>query len=118
LPAVDLDNEKATQIVAGWRHSCALLGNGEVRCWGRNMFGQLGLGHIHDIGDDPGETPKRVQIDGSAVMIAAGGEFACALMDNDALRCWGENESGQLGLGPMKKIGDDEFPSTVDNIPY
>ena len=37
------------------RHSCVLLQSGDVRCWGDNGSGQLGLRHLEDVGDD--ETP-------------------------------------------------------------
>lgn len=37
-------NAKAVSIATGDDHSCALLDNGEMKCWGRNSFGQLGQG--------------------------------------------------------------------------
>ncbi len=40
------------EITAGGDHSCALLTNGKVRCWGLNYFGALGCGHAENIGDD------------------------------------------------------------------
>jgi len=33
----------ATAIAAGYSHSCALLDNASVKCWGRNAFGNLGI---------------------------------------------------------------------------
>lgn len=39
-------------------HTCALLRNGAIRCWGFNRYGQLGYGHTETIGDD--ETPADV----------------------------------------------------------
>jgi len=45
----------AVQIWAGDGHTCALLDDGALRCWGRNAAGQLGYGHTDDVGDD--ETP-------------------------------------------------------------
>ena len=45
LPAVDLGTGRtATAIAAGWYHTCAILDNGAVKCWGHNCVGQLGLG--------------------------------------------------------------------------
>ena len=44
-----------TQIAAGFRHTCALLDTGSVRCWGFSLEGRLGYGNSNDIGDD--ETP-------------------------------------------------------------
>ena len=41
-----------SQIAVGYAHSCALLDNGRVRCWGANGAGQLGYGHRHAVGDN------------------------------------------------------------------
>ncbi|MFO0629301.1 MAG: MopE-related protein, partial [Polyangiales bacterium] len=37
----------ATDIDAGYYHSCAVLATGGVRCWGRNDYGQLGDGSVY-----------------------------------------------------------------------
>ena len=65
LPAVDLGG-KAEMLSASCgydeatpgRSTCAILADSSMRCWGRNNYGQLGLGHRNDIGDDEGETPN------------------------------------------------------------
>jgi alpha-tubulin suppressor-like RCC1 family protein len=41
------------QIAAGLAHTCALLTNGAVRCWGYGSHGRLGYGNQSSIGDDP-----------------------------------------------------------------
>ena len=43
------------QVGSGSEHTCALLNNSSVRCWGYNMFGQLGLGDTSDRGNGPNE---------------------------------------------------------------
>jgi len=53
---VDLGGS-ARQLALGRSHSCALLEEGNVRCWGYSLFGQSGTGFTHDIGDNPGEMP-------------------------------------------------------------
>jgi alpha-tubulin suppressor-like RCC1 family protein len=45
------------------------------------------------------------------VDIAAGSQHTCALLDDGNLQCWGSNDFGQLGLGHVATIGDDEHPS-------
>jgi cysteine-rich repeat protein len=45
----------ARQLVAGALHNCALLADDSVHCWGENSYGQLGLGSVTAIGDEPGE---------------------------------------------------------------
>jgi alpha-tubulin suppressor-like RCC1 family protein len=113
---VDLGG-KAVQIVAGFAHSCALLDSGKVRCWGIANKGALGYGNTEDIGDD--ETPADagdVDVGGSVTRIAAGQFATCALLTAGAVRCWGENEDGQLGYGHLMRIGDDETPAEAGDI--
>jgi alpha-tubulin suppressor-like RCC1 family protein len=44
-----------TQINAGGGHTCVLRVDNSIRCWGKNLNGELGLGHTNNIGDNPGE---------------------------------------------------------------
>ena len=50
----------ATAIAAGANHTCAILDDASVRCWGAGFGGQLGYGNTDTIGDDTGETPGTV----------------------------------------------------------
>lgn len=109
----------AIQVVTGSQHTCALLEAGTVRCWGRGVEGQLGYGAVASIGDD--ETPATAgDIDlgeGAVVMqIAAGAFHTCALLESGAVRCWGDNSVGQLGIESMDVIGDDEVPSVAPEV--
>jgi alpha-tubulin suppressor-like RCC1 family protein len=99
-------------LTAGSNFTCALLDDGEVRCWGGNSTGQLGLGSTADIGDD--ETPTAVppvRLGGPAVAIAAAGFHTCAILAEGALRCWGGNGAGELGTGDTHGIGADDVPA-------
>lgn len=101
------------QIAAGGAHTCALLGDGAVRCWGRNTVGQLGYGNTTTIGDN--EVPSSVgavDLGGTAVQITAGRDHTCALLEGGSVRCWGEGTLGRLGYGSSQKVGDNELPST------
>jgi alpha-tubulin suppressor-like RCC1 family protein len=45
LPPLDLGTKRhATAMFGGWAHTCALLDDTELKCWGLNDRGQLGLG--------------------------------------------------------------------------
>ncbi|MBI5534774.1 MAG: S8 family serine peptidase [Deltaproteobacteria bacterium] len=101
-----------TALSAGLFHTCAVLSNGSVRCWGYGDGGRLGYGSTFNVGDDesPASMPA-VQVGGTVKRIAAGGAHTCALMAAGSVRCWGESEFGQLGQGSVQSVGDDEHPS-------
>ena len=115
---------KVTQIAAGYAHTCVLLSDDAVRCWGGNISGQLGYGHTGTIGDD--ETPANAFRGGDVdlglsagvkvTQIAAGGHHTCVLLSDSAVRCWGGNISGQLGYGHTNDLGDDEMPTGAGDV--
>lgn len=112
LPAISLGQD-ATSITAGDMHTCALLADGNVRCWGSNQFGQLGLNHDRHIGDDEAPSSQAtIMLGRPATSLRAGSYHTCALLDDDSVRCWGLNSFGQLGLGHTQTIGDDETPAS------
>ena len=45
----------AKSLSLGGRHTCAILDNDTVKCWGRNNEGQLGLDDTNHRGDGPNE---------------------------------------------------------------
>lgn len=81
-------------LAAGIGHTCAVLSEGTVNCWGENAFGQLGIGSTVS-----SAAPARVVGIQSATAVAAGGAHACALLSEGSVRCWGDNAVGQLGNG-------------------
>ena len=85
----------ATAVSAGDEHSCALLSNGTIQCWGRNIFGGLG-DDTTDSTTAPGNIVSGIS---DATAIASGGAFACALLSDGAVKCWGGNRFGSLGNG-------------------
>ncbi|MCE9673977.1 Ig-like domain-containing protein [Myxococcus stipitatus] len=112
LPVVDLGTGRTARALAvGLEHTCAILDNGLVKCWGRNAGGGLGLGDVEPRGDNPGEMgdalpPVNLGTGRTAKALAVGGRHTCALLDDDSVKCWGDNAWGQLGLGDMAPRGD------------
>jgi cysteine-rich repeat protein len=121
LSAVDLGiGEQATAIAAGNDHTCALLKDGSVKCWGENDYGELGLDDTEQRGDGPGEMGDKLPsvnlgIGKQATAIAAGYGHVCVLLNDGSVKCWGENGSGQLGLGNNQHQGDE--PGEMAKLP-
>jgi alpha-tubulin suppressor-like RCC1 family protein len=82
-------------IAAGRVHSCAILTTGEVKCWGQNVYGQLGDGT-----NISHSTPISVTgLSNNIIAISAGRQHTCVLTSLGEVLCWGRNYKGQLGNG-------------------
>ncbi|MGB2373649.1 MAG: RCC1 domain-containing protein, partial [Poseidonia sp.] len=87
----------AVALSSGYSHTCAILDNGAVSCWGDGSNGQLGNGGTSDK-----STPTLTSSLGTgrtAVALSSGGYHTCAILDNGAVSCWGLGGDGQLGNG-------------------
>jgi cysteine-rich repeat protein len=105
LPAVPLGTGRtALKVGVGLSHTCAILDDHSLKCWGYNGYGQLGQGDTSTRGDVSGELgdslpPIDLGTGRTAVAITAGNTHTCALLDDATIKCWGYNYYGQLGLG-------------------
>jgi len=95
------------EIAGGGAHACALLSDGQVKCWGKD-----GGGHGNDLfyGDEPDEMGDNLPFtdlgEGQiASVIAIGRDHSCAILGGGKVKCWGHNSYGQLGLGDTKSRG-------------
>jgi alpha-tubulin suppressor-like RCC1 family protein len=96
-------------VAAGAAHACALTSAGGVECWGDNRFGQLGDGtRTRRVG------PVGVSgLSGGVIAVTAGEGHTCALSSSGAVKCWGENDHGQLGDGSNS---DRSLPVSVSGL--
>ena len=85
----------ATALTAGAAHTCAVVAGGAIKCWGSNFNGQLGNGTGNNSNTGGNVLPD---VSG-ATAVAAGTFHTCALLTGGAIKCWGYNQSGELGNG-------------------
>jgi alpha-tubulin suppressor-like RCC1 family protein len=116
---------RAVAVGLGTRHGCALDARGDVRCWGEAGpqlgYGQRQMDGVAGIGGtlEPGEQYAKMQ-NGGVVQLGddaglpgtspvkslfTGGFHNCAIMTAGGVRCWGHNESGELGYGDYARVG-------------
>jgi hypothetical protein len=88
----------AVAITAGGSHTCALLTTGGVQCWGWNRRGQIGDGQDCSTSQCRQLVPTDVTGLASGVTaIDAGVYHNCAVLSGGTVKCWGQNDAGQLG---------------------
>ncbi|MFN8444277.1 MAG: hypothetical protein U0175_26075 [Caldilineaceae bacterium] len=98
-------------IATGESHSCAVLDDGGVKCWGGNSFGQRGDGQ-----DDGQESPVTVEgLQRRTIHLSAGGNHTCSLSNRGTEQCWGRNTFGQLGDGGNNGRYQPQPVSGLDN---
>ncbi len=100
-------------------HTCALLSDHTVRCWGDNSDGELGQGYISTTGTLAIPTPVAVTLPKGATAIAVGAEASYALLSDGTVWAWGGNTIGQLGNGTFTSpaVGGIPTPAQVPGLP-
>lgn len=94
--ATSLNLSGVSKITSGGWHTCALMEDGTIKCWGGNNSGQVGV--------EPGDLyiipyPVDVTFDGTFIDVSGGLEHTCAVAENGYAYCWGDNPNGELGIG-------------------
>ena len=84
------------ELGGGYYHMCARDGDGVVKCWGYNPYGQLGDGSTSNR-----STPVAVSTMNDAVALSQSGTgwHSCAARSGGTVSCWGRNSYGQMGTG-------------------
>jgi hypothetical protein len=111
---------RAIAVATGEIHTCALLDDHRVKCWGDGFYGQLGYGDTRDRGGSPTEMGDALPIvdlgvGRTATTIAAGRYATCAILDDGSMKCWGwaglngQFSKGDLGDEPGE-MGDNLLP--------
>jgi len=109
LPAPVQGLGPVVDFAAGGYHACAMLADRTVRCWGRNVRGQVGDG----TSNSPVTQPHIVSGLNSAVTLSLGSYHSCALLQDATVQCWGDSDHGQIGA---QGLAFSPVPVTVSGI--
>lgn len=106
----------AAAITAGNYHTCALMANGGVKCWGYGTYGQLGNSETSNQ-----LVPVDVAgLESDVLSVTAGDSHTCALMSSGAAKCWGNGNSGRLGnndvVNQLVPVGVDGLTSGLLSV--
>ena len=94
----------AKAISAGYQHTCAILDDDTLKCWGNGGLGRLGYGD-----NTQREAPEATAVVNlgsgrTAKAVSAGYAHTCAILDDDTLKCWGSNYNGRVGVGSSDEL--------------
>ncbi len=95
IPVSVIEISNIAHLDVGYSHSCALLTDNSIKCWGLNSSGGIGDGTT----ERWKPTPVSVVGINNANAIAVGRSFSCALLSDNTIKCWGYNYYGGLGDG-------------------
>eukprot|EP00435_Cladocopium_sp_Y103_P024305 s864_g5.t5 len=102
---------------------CAKLDNSSVKCWGKNDYGQLGLGDKTDRGQTAATMGDNLTVlnlgsNLTILKVVSGEHHACAVVSNGKMKCWGRNQYGQLGRPETGSIFGDDTNEIGDQMPF
>jgi alpha-tubulin suppressor-like RCC1 family protein len=125
LPAIELGSGRTAKAISAsdTYHTCALLDDDSIKCWGDNIWGALGLGNTSGRGDAAGEMGDNLPTVNlgtgrTAQAVTTGRYHTCALLDDDSVKCWGQNNYGQLGQDDttVRGTGANQMGDALDPV--
>ena len=96
------------RLATGYEHTCFIMMNSTVKCWGQGESGELGNGDTAT-----SVTPVAVSNLSGVIALSTGRGFTCALLSDHTVKCWGYNEYGQLG---NNSFINSSIPVTVSGL--
>ena len=98
----------ATKVFADGDHTCAILSDGKVFCWGVGTSGELGQGSTAS-----SNIPVQALGVLDPVSMSMGPQSSCATFADNSSKCWGLNTSGQLNIGSTSSVST---PTSVNTF--
>ena len=109
--------QKAKMITGGNSHTCTVLMDDTLKCWGHNEFGKLGLGHRLNIGDNESLSALPiVHLPRKILNASSGSHSTCALFTNHKSLCWGHSD--YHGGSYDYNIGETQTPFTFPSLAF
>ncbi len=99
---------KWAELSAGAQHTCGILTDNTLWCWGNHLFGRTG------VNPDTESTNVPMKVSGSWKSVSAGDQHTCAITTDNELFCWGFGGDGRLGNGTNQSASE-PFPVTIKN---
>jgi len=99
-------------IAAGDSHTCAILDDGTVSCWGEGGSGRLGTGST--LARSVPTATSSLGSGKTAVAIDSGERHTCVVLNDGAVKCWGQNAYGQIGNG--QNVANYMNPTSVSSF--
>ncbi len=93
---------QAEFLSSGWNHSCVIVQDGTVYCWGYNQYGQLGA----NTEDYYSYIPVASTGASGATAVSVGHDHTCALISDGTVKCWGWDQKGQIGDGEASDVSN------------
>lgn len=85
-PSFPLPTPTAPVVSAGGSHTCVLMPDARVRCFGANAAGQLGLGTTVEVGGAvPVDMSRSANVGGPVAAVSCGDTHTCALLTNGSI---------------------------------
>ena len=103
----------AKAVSLGIKHTCAILDDDTLKCWGYNQRGQLGYGDTTDRSAPDATAVVNLGAGRTAKAVSAGSSHTCAILDDDTLKCWGQGGSS-IGYGDWTQRTAPDATAVVD----
>ena len=99
-----IDTTVKSIVVGATDHTCALMDDSSLMCWGSNNSGKLGVLKLPNTYVTSPVGPVNLGSGRTAKAISAGYQHTCAILDDDTLKCWGSNYNGRVGVGSSDQL--------------